>query len=343
MSDQPKNCPNCMQLLSIDDKYCPGCGQKTNAHLLTVSELLSAFWNSMFNLDNSVFKTIKYIWAPWLLTKSYVDGQRKSFLNPMRTFLITLLFHFGFLVSITQIDNKTTRSLREYSELERSKLYQTFVSIKDKAKMDLAVCSFADTIEQKIFNDVNLPEKDTFFVENIFNIDKYPITRKDAIELSNDSLFSKYKITGFKDKLMVKQMIRLNLDRAGMIKYSLGNAAWGVLLTVFALAGFLKLIYYRKKKHYVEHLVLMMNIHSWAFIILSLLLFIGIKSDDEVRGFVTLLIAIFLPALIYVTLKKYYQQSSVKTFLKFLLITGFYTLMGISLILIVSIGSLLFF
>ena len=346
MEKHPDHCLNCQQPLEEHATFCSACGQKTDAHLLTVKELLSNFWNSLFNLDNTFFTTMKYIWAPWKLTRFYVTGRRKSFLNPMRLFIITLLFHFGYLVSLTNsIDNKTTRSLREYSELERSKMFKTYLALKDKTIIKDDLCGFTDSLEQKLFKDIVTPEKDTFFVENIFNIDKFPITRNDAIELNIDSLYKKYDITSFSDKFMVKQMIKLNLDRAGMIKYGIGNAAWGVLFVIIGLAGLFKILYYRKKIHYVSHLVLLMNIHSFLFLFvtLSILVYRQFPDSESVDGMLAICLSVFLPLYFFICLRKYYGQGFFKTLIKFLISGMTYVVIGSLVIMMVSLGSLIFF
>ena len=346
MEKHPDHCLNCQHPLTEHETFCSKCGQKADAHLLTVKELLSNFWNSLFNLDNTLFATIRYIWAPWKLTQFYIEGKRKSFLNPMRLFIITLLFHFGYLVSLTSsIDNKTTRSLREYSELERSKMFKSYLSVKDKINIKDDLCPFTDSLELILFKDIVTPEKDTFFVENLFNIEKYPITRNDAIELSMDSLYRKYKITSFIDKFMVKQMIKLNLDRAGMIKYGIGNAAWGVLFVIIGLAGLFKLLYYRKKIHYVSHLVLLMNIHSFLFIIVtfSIIATRQISNHDAGNSMLALFLAIFLPVYFFISLRKFYGQGFSKTLVKFFICGMTYILIGSLVIMMVSIASLIFF
>jgi Protein of unknown function (DUF3667) len=346
MEKHPDHCLNCQHPLEEHDVFCSACGQKTDAHLLTVKELLSTFWNSLFNLDNTFFSTIKYIWAPWKLTWFYVSGKRKSFLNPMRLFIITLLFHFGYLVSLTSsIDNKTTRSLREYSELERSKMFKTYLALKDKTIIRDDLCGFTDSLEHQLFRDIVTPDKDTFFVENIFNIDKFPITRSDAIELKIDSLYKKYNITSFTDKFMVKQMIKLNLDRAGMIKYGIGNAAWGVLFVIIGLAGLFKILYYRQKIHYVSHLVLLMNIHSFLFLVVTFAVIASrqMLDIDTANGLLGLFLAIFLPVYFFISLRKYYGQRFFKTLIKFIISGLAYMLIGSLVILLVSIGSLVFF
>ncbi len=343
--ESPENCKNCNHTLSPSENYCSICGQKADAHVLSVKELLSNFWSSVFNFDNTLFKTLKYIWAPWKLTKFYVEGKRKAFLNPMRLFIVTVLFHFGFLVSLTNLDNNKTRSFREYSELERSKLYEKFLAVKKDIKVDGQVKTFSDSLETKLFDNITTPDKDTFRVEHVFNIKEFPITRKDAIELPMDSIYSKYNVHTFIDKIKVKQLIKMNLDRAGTLKYALGNAAWGLLITVVLLGFLFKILYFRKKLPYVEHLVFWMNVHSFSFFMVTVVLFLilVVPSTETQDNTLTIFISIFLPSFVYLSMYNYYKQGKIKTLIKFLITGVFYLMMGMLVMVLVSLASLLFF
>jgi hypothetical protein len=263
----------------------------------------------------------------------------------MRLFIVTLLLQFGILVSLTDVDNKKTRSIDEYSELEKSKLYEQFINIKNDFNLNETACVFTDTIEKKLFTKTVFPQLDTFSVSGIFNLDEYSITRKDAIELSTDSLFTKYKVSSFKDKLIVKQMIRMNLDRAGTLKFGIHNAAWGVFLVVFLLAFLMKLLYIRHKINYVVHLVSLLNLHSFCFIVSSVcfLIFNNATQNTNVRETINLFLLCFLSITFYLNLYFTYHQKIFKTFIKFIIIGLLYITFGITLVLGVGVLSLIFF
>jgi hypothetical protein len=345
MTDNQHTCHNCAGQLSVTDSYCRQCGQPADTNLLSFKELIYSFWNSLFNLDNTLFKTLRYIWAPWMLTAFYVEGKRKSFLNPMRLFIITLLFHFGYLVSLTNNNINTLNSNGEYQLLEKSLIYENYLTVKNKFSEDNNVKTFTDSLENTIFKNTRVPAIDTFKIENIFNLNEFPITRKDAIQLPIDSIYSKYHITSFFDKLKVKQMIRLNLDRAGMVRFAIGNAAWGVFVVIGFLAGIFKLLYFRKKMHYAEHLVLLMNLHSFCFLINTIILFIYyiLLHSGSHDGIIGVALSLFAPLYLFITMKIYYRQGFFKTFIKYLITSGVYLVLGIFIILMVSIGSLIFF
>lgn len=344
MTSKPDNCLNCGFAISQDQNYCPACGQNTDAHVLAVGEFVSTWWNSMFNLDGTVFKTLKYIWAPWKLAKFYVEGKRKSFLHPLRMFLILLLFYFGYLISQAAIDNNKTRSNLEYAELEKSRLFAGYHKAKNQLNPGAESCVFSDSLESKLFPQTMLPEQDTFLHSTFIDLGdlNYPVTRKDAIELSRDSIFKKYNVQGYWHKLILGQTIRMNLDRAGTINYALGNAAWGVLALIIVMAGFFKLLYWSKKMHYVSHFVLLLNIHSLIFLLLLLTaIFFWLFGKDE-KSYLGIFAAI-IPVISLVSMYKFYGQGVIKTSVKFFIASGFYLIFGTVIVLAVSVGSLFFF
>ena len=150
----------------------------------------------------------------------------------------------------------------------------------------------------------------------IFGV-QYPITRKDAIELPIDSIYKKYNISTFPEKIAIKQYIKINLDRAGTIKYALGNAAWGLLVAVLLLGWLFKLIYIRHKKYYVEHLVFWMNVHSLCFIIVTLIVFLArnyFSNEDKMFEFISISLTILLPLLLYVSCLLYTSSECIHIF-----------------------------
>jgi Protein of unknown function (DUF3667) len=346
MESKVSQCLNCSLYLKEDDKFCPNCGQKTDAHLLTVTELLSNFWNSLFNLDNTVFSTLKYIWRPWKLTEFYVKGKRKTYLNPMRIFLITLLLHFGMLLNTVDIDNNKTATNELYRDYERSKIKGEYLDIKTKLSLEGSACVLSDSIENVLFDKTMLVDQDTQLSISFLGSKRYPFTKKDVLELPIDSVYQKYDITTFAEKLFVGQYFKIMKDQAGTGNYVIGNFAWGVLLVIIALAAFMKLLYYRKKMHFVEHLVLLMNVHSFCFLINAILLFISVKFDDfetKYEAFTnSILIGVPLISM-FLSLFFYYKQGFFKTLLKYSILGFMYMVFFAIFIVIVSLISLLIF
>ena len=345
MHDGDKYCLNCKQALDSSAEYCPACGQKESAKLLSVNELLSNLWNSIFNFDNTIFRTLRYIFQPWKLTQFYVEGRRKDFLNPMRLFLVTLLFHFSFLVSLTNINHNSFKSSVQQAKIEQSNLLKKFNDKKDSLALDANSRIALDSMQSYLFKDVVLPEQDTFFPSSIFFEKKIGITNYDAVNLPLDSLYKKYHITSFKDKLVLKQLIKVNFDRNGMTKFGIRNAAWGVFLLVFLLAALMKLLYFRQNHHYVAHLVFNLNLHSVIFLIVSILfiIFNWLVISENSEEMATGLALIVIPIYIWYSFYKNYKQPVLKTTIKFFVWGFIYVFFGLLLIILAGVSSLLFF
>ena len=116
--------------------------------------------------------------------------------------------------------------------------------------------------------------------------------------------------------------------RAGQSKQEFVNALVGdipkmmfFLLPAFAVA--LKLLYLRRKRLYVEHLVFLLHVHAFAFLLLMPLLLL--HPDWLI---VTIFLA--LPAYVLVAMRVVYRQGWPKTLLKFTLLgTGYFVLLSL--------------
>ena len=338
MESNNHNCLNCGYQLEQGYSFCKNCGQKSQKRLLSLKELIVNAFISIFNLDGPFFKSIFLIFQPWKLTKKYVEGKRISYYHPARLFIILLLIHFGVILSLVNIDNNKTRSNEHFSKLEKSLMLEKYNKLQDTLPLILTQ-QVTDTLKKHLFSDVKLPENDYLDFSNNFGFKEYKITRKDGIELSKDSIFSKYRITDFSDRILVAQMIKLDLDRAGGIKYMIKNFGWSVIIIVALLASLFKLLYRRKKMYYAEHLVFWMNVHSSSFfIVITTSLLYKITQKDEIQ-FLALIVFI-IP---YLSMLLYYEQGWFKTLLKYFLTGIFYTTVCITIALIASLFSLLIF
>ncbi len=96
-----------------------------------------------------------------------------------------------------------------------------------------------------------------------------------------------------------------------------------ILMPIFALL--LKLLYIRRNRFYIEHLVFSINMHSFALFILSLMLLIGllIKVEDS---FLALLLLI-IPVYFTIGMKRFYGQKIFKTLAKEFILTFIYTIL----------------
>ncbi len=94
------------------------------------------------------------------------------------------------------------------------------------------------------------------------------------------------------------------------------SCALFLLMPVFALL--LQLLYIRRKRYYIEHLIFSLNMHSFALLILSLVfaLKLLLKGEDNFLYYGILIIPVYFT----VGMKNFYSQGYFKILLKVLLL-----------------------
>ncbi len=332
-------CLNCRTAFQDDNQYCSTCGQSKKASDLRVLDIIGQFFETFFTFDGAIWKTIRDLWRPSYLTKAFVAGQRRTYVHPVRLFVITLLLFVALMINAVY---------KQIGTLDQDQVYKEYHELIIKENLDSLLLKFPlqpqqniDSIKYKLF-DAD-PYQFIYALDDIGLIDNvsihYKISDKDVAELSIAEIYDKYKITSFYDRLIIGQSIKVNNDRKGMLRSTLGNFIWMVLLTIFVTAGFLMIIYIRHKPYYTELIVLMLH-HHVIFFILSILLLLCnyfFELDTSYFRWVIILAALF----IYLDIKFYFRQSWIKSLVKFFVIALFYFITFFFNILLVALSSFL--
>lgn len=349
-SNQLQNCLNCQKSLGDTDSYCSRCGQKTRVSQISVWTLLSEFFSSILNLDSRFFKTIKHIFSPSFLPIEYMSGKRRSYINPSRFFFVTLLIHFGTITLILKNQSITigTEDMeqRVWQQAERDDLAQIFDSLALEYSLSNPIV--IDSLRKNLFNQKSIMGNDStdfnFISLGDVNLG-HKISNFDLFNLSENELISKYDIKGFWNQLFFKQTQRMIKSPKAGIQFAIGNMLWVIVFTVIFSAFFLKLLYIRHKYFIVDHLVVSMFYHSVALILLSLVYWCEYfnSNGEDALTLLSKVLLLIIPIYGFMTLKGYYKQGKLKTFLKFSLM-GFFELILLSIFasLVLLISMLIF-
>jgi len=95
-------------------------------------------------------------------------------------------------------------------------------------------------------------------------------------------------------------------------------------LPLIALA--LKLLYPLSGKYYVEHLLFVLHFHAFAFLILTLdLVTVKLLELASLPTWpITTVVAVYIPIYLYRSMRRVYQQGTVATLFKYILMLAFY-------------------
>jgi hypothetical protein len=92
MSENAPTCLNCGATLV--GRFCSACGQRALPPHPTVAELAGDAWNELSGYDGRIAATFRGLLKPGLLTRSYVEGRRASYLSPVRVYLFVSVVYF---------------------------------------------------------------------------------------------------------------------------------------------------------------------------------------------------------------------------------------------------------
>jgi len=93
-------CYNCGE--KVAGKFCSSCGQQHVPSSRPIKIYLNEAFESLFNFDNRIFKTIKELFLqPGLVTINYIKGKRGRYVPPFKIYLSISLIYF-FVLSVVE-------------------------------------------------------------------------------------------------------------------------------------------------------------------------------------------------------------------------------------------------
>lgn len=347
-------CTNCTKEINKENVYCAHCGQKVKESKESLWRMLKDLFFGIFNLESKFFRSLGGVFIPAKLPLRYISGKRKSYLNPARFYLSAILIHFGilgFIVKpiISENDENVNISLELEKSIERKNEMLRFDSLAIKYAL---AGSEIDSLKKYVFEEdkMDLDSIPQIKLGNgIFtsegDITGNKISTEDYLHMSPLEIYDKYEISGYWDQVMVRQSQRMIKNPTGMFNFFYGNSIWIVILLALAGSFFLKLLYFRKGSFLVEHFTVIIFYHSFLLILLSIvyLAYVLGTQESEVIGIGAGLSVLASQIYLYISLKRYYQQGYIKTFIKFALL-NFYDmiLLGFFFFIVGAISMYLF-
>ncbi len=332
--DQSRYCPNCHYPLAKFGEHCSNCGQKFTDGRVPIWIFLHDLFEAIFNVDSKIFQTIFSLFRPGKLTNDYFKGRQKRYATPLRLFLILAVLHFAALSLIIAEDDINVFDSGDTNE-EKDAYYDLFLADFDTIKADVyplfqnqkSVIAAIDTLEVRL-DELTQDSTTAGYLEyqGQFNFEGQSIemAKVDVYTKTPRELVDMYGVEGFWHRLQVQQVIRIKKDGSSFSSFVLGKLIWMVALMMPALAFTLKILYIRRKKYFVEHLVFSFHYHAFAFLIFTMI-FLAIKgfdmigqemSEDEIApciGVGMLVVMIYN----FIAMRRVYNQGFFKTFIKY--------------------------
>ncbi len=356
-SPADRYCHNCHYPLAPYGDYCPHCSQKYTKGKVTVWELITEFFDTLFNFDSRIFLTLRDLFYPGKLTNVYFEGKHKRYASPVRLFLFMAVLHFaviGFLVQ-GQVENALEREISKSTKsANNAELLDSLLIARDKVAQMFPTQPDVPVAIDSLLKQVKIEQDSVpiifFWPGMVADSSKAEprIASKDLFTLSEEQVLDKYQIKGFWPRMQVRQNLRAYKHPDTLASYVLSKLIWMVLLMMPALSLILKLLYIRRNKYFVEHLVFSFHYHAFAFLIMSAYyIYLVNAAESETETTLDNIILAVTPNLLIIYLllamKRVYQQGWIKTFVKMCILNTAYLIIFLTFLsLTVVISALLF-
>jgi hypothetical protein len=311
-------CLNCGAPLTAE--YCNVCGQRHEPHIHTVWHFTREATENLTHADSRFWRTLWALVAkPGFLTREFFAGRRARYLPPVRLYLVISVLFFLLASTlagdkVVQIDDEdasgdSAQKLESQAEeLERA-------AAAEAAKPGDRGSEIAAEVQRSIA--ASLRERAAAAA---------PVTKPGANETREQR--AKRECRKFNYNGPWQATIEPRLQAGCRQTYMDGGKALGrefmhnapraifVLLPLLAL--FMKLIYWRPKRYYVEHLLYFIHVHAAMFVAFAALIVISsFPALSFLGAIIGFALVVYLPWYLYKSMRVVYGQGHAFTLAKF--------------------------
>ncbi len=303
-------CSNCGA--PLNGEFCAACGQRHEPHVHSVGHFFAEAFESITHADSRLWRTLWFLLAkPGRLTLEFFKGHRVSYLPPFRLYLVISVVFFlvaGSEGSINVNIDGTSGADRVQGMNEAAKMLENeLASTPGAAEMAAAMRKQAAAEESALEDDGNAKEiagvqQQNFISEFCEGFKKADPTAGAGYEKMR-AFCSK---SGAERTKEIGEAMVHNIPRAMF-----------VFLPLLALV--MKALYWRPKRYYVEHLLLLVHNHAFVFLALSIVYLLQmIPKVGEYLEWLEFGVWCYIVWYIFRAMRVYYAQSRALTLGKYL-------------------------
>jgi hypothetical protein len=290
-------CKNCGH--QLHGEYCSHCGQEHTESAVPGHEMLREFLKDEFHFDYRIIRTIfPLLFRPGFLSAEYVAGRRVRYVPPLRTYVFISIIMFGLIAiqarkSPLMTSDKIIAGTEEHKPKEPINLNFTFSNDSTKIAIEDTTLT-GEELRDSVLSELKSAAGDSSGRE--------------------ESSFEKKVKHG---------LVKLMEDKEKFLEQLLERSAQAMFLLMPIFALLLKLLYLRRKRRYMEHLVFALHSHAHTFLMFAMVAAGSLAGWAWLQSWLKWpLIAI--PIYLFLGMKKYYGQGWGKTLAKYLLLLSCY-------------------
>jgi hypothetical protein len=275
-ADAPAACANCGA--TVSGHYCSNCGQRVGHAVHSLWHFLSEVAEDLTHADSRLWRTMTaLLFKPGYLTCEFLAGRRATYLPPFRLYLVMSVFFFLILALDTTTNLHPTTLAQLQAEAATEEDRQELKMLSDKGLL--------------LTGDDRKEHGETFCA----NL-RYGGPWKERIRPT-----------------LRESCLRLVRDNGHEVRTAfLHNLPRAIFLLLPILALVMKPLYWRPPRYFVEHLLLLLHNHAFAFLALGLFM----EADSllpSVTGVLFFVLALYIPYYYYRGMRRVYGQGVGRT------------------------------
>jgi uncharacterized protein DUF3667 len=332
------HCENCGA--ELQGHWCAKCGQPAIEYRRSFRYVVSDLLNEFLNWDSKFFTTIALlIVKPWRLTNEFLAGKRVRYVNPLRLYLLaSILFFFAVNYGAKGIRIDPTK----FPEEKRAEVAAAIADKRDEIEAELKKENLTPEQRRKAQKALEYLTKPTSSATTTPTPEETPSpsAARGASPTAESGGQQKYGPVGDRPFVVfddaksttpfeswiegrAKEKMGEHGTKMGLfISTLLSNLPYMMLCCIPLFALVLKLLYIRRGRFYIDHLIYALHIHSffYAAVMLIVLLTIGLNrfSPGAIAGWLIAFLWIAFVTQIFLSIRYVYRQGWFFSILKFL-------------------------
>jgi len=323
-------CLNCGT--GLKGPFCYFCGQPDRNFMRFFPVLLRDLMEDLLDLDSRFMRTMKpLLFKPGRLTRDYMEGRRFRYAPPMRLYIFSSIVFFLLAALISSdaisiggvVDENGNIQIAEAPVAGQQKVEEALDKLPPDVRNELDVDAIVAGAQGQKQSSAGFKVDDIQFNEEPWNRETNSVDIKWFPDWLNDRIND--EIEGSPQKAeQINANPNLIIDKV----FDILPATMFILLPVVALI--FKLWYLFAKRYYIEHLIFALHNHAFLFVSLTLILLAnlsealfthnGYTGAATAANWVMIVIGIWIPIYLLISLRVVYKQNWPLTIGKFGLI-----------------------
>ncbi len=302
-------CANCGAAVT-SGAYCSACGQRVGHHSLSLKEFLGEAAEVLTHADSRLSLTlVPLLFRPGFLTQQFLRGRRASYLPPFRLYIVLSVLFFlvvPLTAHVSPLPGNTSIAARDAAS-------------KARAEMQKELSASADPEDQALLRKLNTLN------------DKLAPSAGTAGSASCSDLIDAASISSRLQQGLVAACEKIKADHGQELERNLiHNLGRAMFVFLPLLAALMTLLYLRQQRYYLEHLLLLLHNHAFAFLIMSgFLIATHFMTSDRLTGWLSVGFSIYVVYYLYESMRRVYGQGRALTILKFGVLAFVYFVCGL--------------